>query len=170
MDEKESKASSPASDFSEELNVTPPPTNTTLLNGGISEEKFGRPVMTSTQRPGLFLSQAVHARNELFPNESSPKPIENLQKPKIYHEETTYNFFSTKPAKTFDKRGDKKADAPWLDLPPKRRKSKVKVETPEQQAYVLPSTPADDDNYKTPRRGPKVEVTIHFLSGLFHIS
>ncbi|CAJ0604867.1 unnamed protein product [Cylicocyclus nassatus] len=43
VDEKESKASSPASDFSEELNVTPPPTNTTLLNDGISEEKIGVP-------------------------------------------------------------------------------------------------------------------------------
>ncbi|RCN33889.1 hypothetical protein ANCCAN_20270, partial [Ancylostoma caninum] len=100
---------SPASDFSEELNITTPPTKNAILTADVADDEIGEkpkpvvefadcfdefsddditaapledgvitdsvpqfdhPIMTSTQRPVLFLSQAVHARNELFQNET----------------------------------------------------------------------------------------------------
>ncbi|EYC01332.1 hypothetical protein Y032_0108g46 [Ancylostoma ceylanicum] len=182
---------SPASDFSEELNITPPPAKNTLLSADATGEKavekpkhvvefaecfddfsdedvtaapvedgvitdsvpqFDHPMMTSTQRPVLFLSQAVHARNELFQNETK-------QEAKTYHDGKGYNYFSAKPANTFDKRRGKVSDAPWLDLPQKKTTTNANEDTgtKEQVDFTIPSTSAHDEDRETPKRGPKID-------------
>ncbi|ETN77673.1 ankyrin repeat protein [Necator americanus] len=158
---------SPASDFSEELNLTPPPTNPHLtadVNDGqiransqtvvefaecfdrLSDEdlaciivlredgiitdsapQFDQPLMSSTQRPNLFLSQALHARNEMFQKEAT------------------------------------QTEAPWLDLLRRGRtnvppKTTLKIEIQEGEEFVVPSTSVQDDRV-TPKRGPKVEIS-----------
>ncbi|KAK6742117.1 hypothetical protein RB195_009780 [Necator americanus] len=184
---------SPASDFSEELNLTPPPTNPHLtadVNDGqiransqtvvefaecfdrLSDEdlavtpvedgiitdsapQFDQPLMSSTQRPNLFLSQALHARNEMFQKEAT-------QEVKTYRGEKSYNYFAVKPTKTFDK-GGKDTEAPWLDLLRRGRtnvppKTTLKIEIQEGEEFVVPSTSVQDDRV-TPKRGPKVEIS-----------
>ncbi|KAK6009457.1 hypothetical protein OSTOST_25607, partial [Ostertagia ostertagi] len=103
---------------------------------------LGEPIMTSTQRPTLFLSQAVHARSDLFGREPT-------QEVKTYHCEKAYNYFHAKPTKTFDARAKKSDKAPWLDLPTKKRSGSKEVKQWEHGSST--STMHDDDSVASKR-------------------
>ncbi|KAK5982296.1 Ankyrin repeat protein [Trichostrongylus colubriformis] len=109
---------------------------------------LGQPMMTSTQKPTLFLSQAVHARSDLFAKEST-------QEIKTYHCEKAYNYFQAKPTKTFDVRTSKTARAPWLDLPPKRPSDFKEAMGAEHVSNNSAVTPKRDGDSKISRSGSK---------------
>ncbi|VDP23584.1 unnamed protein product [Heligmosomoides polygyrus] len=103
---------------------------------------FEQPMMTSTQKPSLFLSQALHARNEIFQHEPT-------QEVKVYRDEKVYNNFRVKPTNTFDARRNKMSDDRWLKLPDKPQKI-----TKGQAAEDC----VRDEDVRTPKRGTKVEA------------
>ncbi|WKX99226.1 hypothetical protein Q1695_014254 [Nippostrongylus brasiliensis] len=125
-------------DFSDDDEVTPSISKTNVITDSIPQ--LGEPMMTSTQKPSLFLSQAVHARSDLFAKEPT-------QEVKTYRDEKTYNYFRTKPVKTFDTKASKSTPTPWLDLPDKTRTA------------TRDSTNLHREDRQTPKRGPKVETT-----------
>ncbi|VDL83194.1 unnamed protein product, partial [Nippostrongylus brasiliensis] len=125
-------------DFSDDGEVTPSISKANVITDSIPQ--LGEPMMTSTQKPSLFLSQAVHARSDLFAKEPT-------QEVKTYRDEKTYNYFRTKPVKTFDTKASKSTPTPWLDLPDKTRTA------------TRDSTNLHREDRQTPKRGPKVETT-----------
>ncbi|KAK6059999.1 ankyrin repeat protein [Cooperia oncophora] len=127
-------------------------TATTSKNDVITDSipTLGPPVMTSTQKPTLFLSQAVHARSDLFQQEST-------QEVKTYHCDKGYNYFHAKPKKTFDARTSKSVNAPWLELPPKKHGHYKETSGLEHANDTSAMTSSREEEQKNTRSGRKLE-------------
>ncbi|KAJ1357155.1 Ankyrin repeat [Parelaphostrongylus tenuis] len=112
-----------------------------------SVAQLREPLMTSTQQPSLFLTQAEHECNDLF------KRMEEAESQEVRSSEKLY---TTKPKRIYRARKHKISEAPRLDLA-------VKGTTPAEEESA--GSKCDNDilktellrRSKTPKRGPKVK-------------
>nr|CDJ98002.1 Ankyrin domain containing protein [Haemonchus contortus] len=135
-------------DFSDE-EITAATSNTDVITDSVPV--LGQPMMTSTQKPTLFLSQAVHARNEIFEKECT-------QEVKTYHCGKSYNYFAAKPLKTFDARENKQSKVPWLDAPAKKHSRSEEVIGKEPESDTRTVTPTFEEASKASKCSRKTEV------------
>ncbi|VDM53400.1 unnamed protein product [Angiostrongylus costaricensis] len=116
----------------------------------VSLPQFVQPLMTSTQQPSLFLSQAAHARNDMFENEDK-------QEIRPYRSEKLCNYFVAKPKNTFHTRGHKVNVAPWLNLSGKKHTAVTEERVKMKCENNFSGTTVCRTSCETPRQGLKAE-------------